>query len=207
MVCTDGYRLAKIEKEGKFPVKGRKEFLVSPKALGQMAYLFGDSDDEEVDITVDNNYLVFSFGETVIYSRLLEGPFPQYEQVIPKNNDKTVIVDRSEAMVACRRVAILSDTLTHQVQVSLEKDALLLHSNTPDLGEATDQVTAEYDDDKMNIGYNASYFTDILKNMDGEKVRLRLDTPIKAALVEPLVQEKDEKYFCLLMPLRLAVRG
>jgi len=207
MVCTDGYRLAKIEKEGKFPVKGRKEFLVSPKALGQMAYLFGDSDDEEVDITVDNNYLVFSFGETVIYSRLLEGPFPQYEQVIPKNNDKTVIVDRSEAMVACRRVAILSDTLTHQVQVSLEKDALLLRSNTPDLGEATDQVTAEYDDDKMNIGYNASYFTDILKNMDGEKVRLRLDTPIKAALVEPLVQEKDEKYFCLLMPLRLAEQG
>jgi DNA polymerase-3 subunit beta len=76
MVATDGYRLSKIEKTGKFSVKGKKEFLVSPKALGQMVYLFGDSGEGEVEITVDNNYLVFSFGGTVVYSRLLEGPFP-----------------------------------------------------------------------------------------------------------------------------------
>lgn len=204
MVCTDGYRLAKIEKTGKFPVKGRKEFLVSPKALSQMAYLCGEDSGEEVDITVDNNYLVFSFGGTVIYSRLLEGPFPRYEQVIPTGNEKTAVVDRGATMTACRRVAILSDTLTHQVQVSLDKNSMVLRSNTPDLGEATDQVAAEYESDKMDIGYNASYLTDILKNMDGDKVKFRLDTPIKAAILEPLEQEKDEQYFCLLMPLRLA---
>lgn len=204
MVCTDGYRLAKIEKNGKFPVKGRKDFLVAPKALAQMVHLFGESDEEDVDITVDNNYLVFSFGGTVIYSRLLEGPFPRYEQVIPKDNKKIAVVDRGKAMTACRRVAILSDTLTHQVQVSFDKDSILLRSNTPDLGEATDHVEAEYGHDKMDIGYNASYLTDILKNIDGESVKFCLDTPIKAALLEPVEQEKDENYFCLLMPLRLA---
>lgn len=204
MVSTDGYRLAKIEMTGKFPVKGRKEFLVSPKALGQMGLLFGDSDEEVVDITVDNNYLVFSFGGTVIYSRLFEGPFPRYEQVIPKDNKKIVYVDRSKAMVACRRVAILSDTLTHQVQVSLDKDSMILRSKTPDLGEATDHVDAEYSEDKMDIGYNAAYLTDILKNIDGDRVLIRLDTPIKAALLEPVEQQKNENYFCLLMPLRLA---
>lgn len=204
MVCTDGYRLAKIEKNGKFPVKGRKEFLVSPKALAQMAHLCGEQQNEDVDITVDNNYLVFSFGGTIIYSRLLEGPFPRYEQVIPKNNEKIAVVERSKAMTACRRVAILSDTLTHQVQVSLDKDSMVLRSNTPDLGEATDQIEAEYGEEKMDIGYNASYLTDILKNIDGEKVKFCLDTPIKAAILEPMEQEKDEHYFCLLMPLRLA---
>ncbi|MBN1825089.1 MAG: DNA polymerase III subunit beta [Candidatus Eisenbacteria bacterium] len=203
MVATDGYRLAKIEKRGTFPVKGKKEFLVSPKALGQMAHLFADS-EEEVDITVDNNYLVFSFAGTVVYSRLLEGPFPRYEQVIPKNNTKSLLVDREEAMVACRRVAILSDTLTHQVQVSLKKNSMILRSNTPDLGEAIDQVVAEYAEDEMEIGYNAAYMTDILKNIDGARVRFRLDTPIKAALMEPEEQQEDEHYFCLLMPLRLA---
>ncbi|MFH1679538.1 MAG: DNA polymerase III subunit beta [Candidatus Eisenbacteria bacterium] len=204
MVATDGYRLAKIEKTGKFPVKGRKEFLVSPKALAQMVHLFGDSQDAGVEITVDNNYLVFSFGGTVVYSRLLEGPFPRYEQVIPKNNTKIAIVERAGAVVACRRVAILSDTLTHQVQVTIDKESMVFRSNTPDLGEATDHVAVEYGDDKMDIGYNATYLTDILKNIDGEKVMVRLDTPIKAALFEPVEQEKDENYFCLLMPLRLA---
>jgi DNA polymerase-3 subunit beta len=204
MVATDGYRLAKIEKTGKFPVKGRKDLLVSPKALTQMVHLFGGAPDADVEITVDSNYLVFAFGGTVVYSRLLEGPFPRYEQVIPKNNTKIAVVDRSEAIVACRRVAILSDTLTHQVQVTVDRDSLSLRSNTPDLGEATDHVAAEYSEDKMDIGYNAMYLTDILKNIDGDKVKVRLDTPIKAALLEPLEQEKDENYFCLLMPLRLA---
>jgi DNA polymerase-3 subunit beta len=204
MVATDGYRLSKIEKTGKFSVKGKKEFLVSPKALGQMVYLFGDSGEGEVEITVDNNYLVFSFGGTVVYSRLLEGPFPRYEQVIPKNNTKIAIVDRAGAITACRRVAILSDTLTHQVQVTVDKEAMAFRSNTPDLGEARDQVAAEYAEDKMDIGYNATYLTDILKNIDGDRVMLKLDTPIKAALLEPVEQEPDENYFCLLMPLRLA---
>lgn len=204
MVSTDGYRLAKIEKKGKFPVKGKKEFLVSPKALSQMVHLFGESDEDDVDITVDNNYLVFSFGDTIVYSRLMEGPFPKYEQVIPKGNDKILVVNRGEAIVACRRVALLSDTLTHQVQFSLKKNVMMLRSNTPDLGEATDQIQAEYSDDEMDIGYNAAYMTDIFKNIDGDKVKFRLDTPIKAALMEPLEQEKDENYFCLLMPLRLA---
>jgi len=81
---------------------------------------------------------------------------------------------------------------------------VVLRSNTPDLGEATDHVSAKYDADEMDIGYNALYLTDILKNIDGERVKFRLDTPIKAALIEPLEQEKDENYFCLLMPLRLA---
>ncbi|MBM3321333.1 MAG: DNA polymerase III subunit beta [Candidatus Eisenbacteria bacterium] len=204
MVATDGYRLAKIEKSGKFPVKGRKEFLVSPKALGQMVHLFGDSDEAGVEITVDNNYLVFSFGETVVYSRLLEGPFPRYEQVIPKSNNKIAVVERAGAITACRRVAILSDTLTHQVQVTIDKETMTFRSNTPDLGEATDHVAVEYADEKMDVGYNALYLTDILRNIDGDRVKVRLDTPIKAALFEPVEQEADENYFCLLMPLRLA---
>ncbi len=203
MVATDGYRLARMEKTGEFPVKGKKEFLVSPKALGQMINLSDDS-EEMVDIKVDNNYLVFSFGGTVVYSRLLEGPFPRYEQVIPKDNNKNMITDRAAMMTSCRRVAILSDSLTHQVQVSVRKGAVVLKSNTPDLGEATDRLEAEYDEDEMDIGYNATYLADILKNIDGDRAKFRLDTPIKAGIIEPVEQEKDEHHLCLLMPLRLA---
>ncbi len=203
MVCTDGYRLARMERTGEFPVKGKKEFLVSPKALNQMAHLAEDS-DEMVDIRVDNNYLVFSCAGTVVYSRLLEGPFPRYEQVIPKDNRKELITRRDRLMQSCRRVAIFSDSLTHQVQLSVKKNELVLKSNTPDVGEATDRVEAEYSEDEMDIGYNATYLADILKHIDGDMAKFRLDSPIKAGIIEPVEQEKDENYFCLLMPLRLA---
>ena len=203
MVATDGYRLARMEQVGEFPIKGKKEFLVSPKALGQMTQIAADS-DQPVDIKVDNNYLVFSFEGTVVYSRLLEGPFPRYEQVVPKDNKKDLIVDRADLMQSCRRVAILSDSLTHQVQVSVKKNAVVLKSNTPDLGEATDHIDADYTEEAMDIGYNATYLSDILKYIDGDKVKVKLDSPIKAGILEPVEQEKDEHYFCLLMPLRLA---
>ncbi len=203
MVSTDGYRLARMERVGEFPVKGKKDFLVSPKALNQMAHLAKDS-DETVDIKVDNNYLVFSSEGTVIYSRLLEGPFPRYEQVIPKDNNKELLTSRDSLMKSCKRVAIFSDSLTHQVQLSVKKNELVLRSNTPDIGEATDSVEAEYSEDEMDIGYNATYLADILKHIDGDRTKLRLDSPIKAGIIEPLEQEKEENYFCLLMPLRLA---
>jgi len=203
MVATDGYRLAKMEKTGEFPVKGKKEFLVSPKALGQMAYLTEDS-DELVDIRIDNNYLVFSCAGTIVYSRLLEGSFPRYEQVVPKDNKKELLTRRDHLMKSCRRVSIFSDTLTHQVQLSVRKNELVLKSNTPDIGEATDSVEAEYSEEEMDIGYNATYLADILKHIDGERAKFLLDSPIKAGIIEPVDQEEGEHYFCLLMPLRLA---
>ena len=80
----------------------------------------------------------------------------------------------------------------------------MLKSNTPDIGEATDSVEAEYSEEEMDIGYNATYLADILKHIDGERAKFRFDSPIKAGIIEPVDQEEGEYYFCLLMPLRLA---
>jgi DNA polymerase-3 subunit beta len=104
-----------------------------------------------------DNHITFDLKDDVIYSRLLEGPFPDYTQVIPKNNKKELTVSREEFTDACRRVAILASVITHQVKLSVGKDALTISVNTPDVGEAADEVPCLCKSAPLDIGYNARY--------------------------------------------------
>jgi DNA polymerase-3 subunit beta len=123
--------------------------------------------------------------------------------VIPKTNDKRVIVKRDALVDALRRVALLSDALTHQVKVSLKRDQIVLSARTQDIGEAQEEIEAQYGGEEMNVGFNAHYLSEVLRNMETEDVLLSLSTPLNAGLVEPLEQDQDENYLCLIMPLRL----
>ena len=96
--------------------------------------------EEKVEVSVHENHVAFFIGETTINSRLLEGPFPNYKQVIPKDNDKELIVDREILTSAVRRVAVLADTLTHQVRMTLSKKKIELVVSTPDVGEAREEM-------------------------------------------------------------------
>jgi len=201
MVATDGHRLSKAVLKGNFgDIEGR-DFIVSPKALNILKSLLDEKDT--VKISLAENHITFDLGDNVIYSRLLEGPFPDYRQVIPKGNDKELVVNREEFTAACRRVAILSSVITHQIRLAVGSDALTISVNTPDVGEAVEEVHCHFKSDPMDIGYNARYLLDILKSMDTEDVTFLLDRSDSAGMLVPVGGSEELEYRCLLMPLRL----
>ena len=202
MVATDGHRLAKTSRAEKVPAGDVKEVIVPGKALQQLQKL--TPDDGNVRVSVNANYVMFDLGNTFVHTRLLEGPFPNYRPVIPTTNKNALTIDREALAQATRRVAILANTLTHQVKFGLRSDTVSLSVSTPDLGEAEEEVVAAYSGPEMDIGFNANYLLDILKSISGGDVEFALDRPENATIVKPLKGDDGEEFFCLLMPLRLS---
>jgi DNA polymerase-3 subunit beta len=201
MVSTDGHRLAKVEVKMQLTDARHMELIVPPKALS--TFRTYTEKEELIKITMGENSIAFEMNDVSIYSRLLEGPFPNYQKVIPAKNEKEMVVSREALLAATKRVSILSDALTHQVIFSLDNDKLTLHVTTQDLGEAREELEASYSEDKMEIGYNAGYIQDILRTMDCENISFRLDRPDNAGMVIPVEQEGDIKQVCIVMPLRI----
>ena len=202
MIATDGHRLAKTARSEKVPVGDIKEVIVPGKALQQLERL--TPDDGNIRISVNPSYIMFDLGNTFIHSRLLEGPFPNYRPVIPAANKNKLTVEREALSQATKRVAILSNSLTHQIKFGLRPDAVSLSVSTPDLGEAQEEVVAAYNGPEMDIGFNANYMQDILKSMSSEDVEFALDRPDNASVIRPIQSQDEEEFFCLLMPLRLS---
>jgi DNA polymerase-3 subunit beta len=204
MVATDGHRLAKVsQKDNK--LKGlHEDVIIPPKVLNLLVKLLGDK-EKEVGVIFGENNIIFNLDDSILTSRVIEGPYPNFEQVIPKDNDKKVIVNKDLLMGITRRVSILANTLTHQIKFSLKKDTLELSSANFDLGgEAKETINCDYTGEPMDIGYNASYVMDILKQIDGDEVIFDLGTPVGAAMIYSTEKKEEEEYLYLLMPLRLA---
>ena len=204
MTATDGHRLATFNVAGDFSKLEGKDVIVPPKALAHATRIIGAEGDETVKVAVQENHVVFFVGDTIINSRLLEGPFPNYHQVIPKDNEKNLMVGRAELASAVKRVAVLSDALTHQVKLVLSKKKIELAVSTPDVGEAKEEIAAKFDSEKMEVGYNANYLLDVLKHLDGDNAHFVLGSPVGAAVVSTAEPVEGEEHLCLLMPLRLS---
>jgi DNA polymerase-3 subunit beta len=201
MVSTDGHRLAKVEAAMDLGSVHKVDVIVPAKALGTMrTYAEGE---KEVQISIGENSISFDMKETTIYSRLLEGPFPNYQRVIPAKNEKELVVSRSALADATKRVSILSDTLTRQVVFSVAKNKLTLNVSTQELGEAREEIEASFSGEPMDIGYNANYVLDILRTIDAEEIVFMLDRPDNAGLVKPASDGGNLKQICIIMPLRI----
>jgi DNA polymerase-3 subunit beta len=200
MVATNGHRLAKMD----VPASGGRaptDLIVPPKALDQVRRLFGPA--TEVEIAKSDNHLGFRTGTTLVFTRLIEGPYPNYEQVIPKENDRACTVEKDALAGALRRVGVVASDQTHRVRLQFSGGTLRLSVSTPDLGEAQDEIAVTYDGDTLEIGFNANYLLEILKYMPTDEVRFTFKAPERAATVEPVGWDDPASYLCLVMPLRL----
>jgi DNA polymerase-3 subunit beta len=202
MVSTDGHRLAKVELKRKIGDVESITAIIPPKALSTLKSY--SEDKEEIRIGVGENSISFEMAETSIYSRLLEGPFPNYQKVIPEKNEKELVVSKDSLASATKRVSILSDSLTHQVVFSANKDKLTLHVSTQELGEAKEEISASFSAEPMDIGYNASYIMDVLRTIEADDISLKLDRADNAGLIEPVAPAGDIKHICIIMPLRIS---
>ncbi|MDH5643993.1 MAG: DNA polymerase III subunit beta [Gemmatimonadota bacterium] len=200
MVATNGHRLAKMD----VPVSGGGQtanFIVPPKALDQIRRLFGPAD--EIDVARGENHLGFRSGNTLIFTRLIEGPYPNYEQVIPKDNDRQITMDRQSLASAIRRVGVVASDQTHRVRLAFTPGNLQFSVSTPDLGEAQDEIQVTYDGEPIEIGFNANYLLELLKYLPTDEVVMTLKAPERAATIEPVGWDDPASYLCLVMPLRL----
>ena len=216
LVATDGHRLAKItdknyaapaaeSKPDALFVKqetGTLQAIMPTKAL-QM--LTRNSDQSELlEVAVSENHLTFRLGATTIYSKLINGQFPNYERVIPSDNELTMIIDRDMLASTVRRAAIFANQITHQIRWSLAPGQLTISAEDVEVGgEAREALAAQYDGKTMDIGYNAQYVQEILRHVDSEEALIRLKDPGSAAIVEPVQQKEGEHHMMLLMPIRL----
>ncbi|HEY2924309.1 MAG TPA: DNA polymerase III subunit beta [Candidatus Eisenbacteria bacterium] len=210
VVATDGHRLSKAscKPTGGIPTPPKGDVIVPLKALNQVLRLLPTASGP-VRIGISKNHARFAIGDTTLTTKLIEGPFPNYEQVLPKQNNKLLKVKREDFAQALERVSVFSDSLTRQVKLSLRPNRMTLIVQTPDQGDATEELDAEYGSDDLDIGYNAAYLLDILRTIDSEEVEIRLNTPVTAGLLAPTAQTdkgtaSKEDLLCLVMPLRLA---
>jgi len=202
MVATDAHRLARIVHKADWGIKDVVSLITDTQGLLQFARLAEGVEKSEVFFT--DNQLSFRVGETVLHTRLLEGPFPDYTAVIPKSNNMAMTVDREAFMNAVRRVSITADRVTSQIRLGIEDGRLELTATGTDGSRAEDELPIAYDGDAMEIGFNYNYLLDVLKNIESNSVQLTLKDPQSAALVSPIDKGKDgDDLLCLLMPLRL----
>lgn len=208
-VATDGHRLAKATCKGAFVAFSKDGVIVPNRALQAVSRTADEATSPiELEIASGKNQAGFStqVGEyrVQILTRLLEGPYPNYEQVIPRANPKLLSAKRAELTEAVDLVASHADNITRQVRFSVRKNRLGVSSAT-ELGAGEHAIEAKYDGDDLEIGYNATYLLDILKSIPTEEVAFHLNTALAAAVVEPVgaLPQADEELLCLIMPLRL----
>jgi DNA polymerase-3 subunit beta len=198
MVATDGHRLAHIQRAVSLGKTLR--MIVPRKALEEVSRFAGDSESQETELAALENHLVFRKGQAVLITRLIEGQFPDYEVVVPKTFSRHVVMEHERLLRALRRVSLLSNEKTKPVKLEFRRDSVTLRSNTPELGEAVEQIPAEYTGEDMDMGFNARYVLEALAVMAGEQVLLELNDPLSPGMVRLL---NDPDYFYVVMPMRV----
>ena len=203
MVATNGHRLARMGIAAAAVGAPSADFIVPPVALQQVQRLFEQGDDLEVSRS--GNHLGFRASATEVYTRLIEGAYPSYEQVIPRDNDKVAVVATDALVSAVRRMAVVASDQTHRIRMTFEADRVQLNVLTPDLGEGEDELELSYEGEALEIGFNAAYLLEVLRYMGTDDVKLTFKAPERAVTIEPVPPEGEEgaDYLCLVMPLRL----
>jgi len=200
MVATDGHRLARMRLAGLVSDK-IMEAIVAPKALSLLGRL---GEEENVFFGSQGTQICFKSGDTVVFSRIIEGPYPPYEKVIPTDNPFVLTVNRVDLISSLRRMRIIANPATHQVRFTLEPGKIILQAENTDAGEAREELIARFDSDAQQIAFNGDFLMEILKNMDSESVVLKIRDGGTAVLIEELEQDSGSEYLALLMPVRLA---
>lgn len=200
MVSTDGHRLAMVEKACARGNTEERSLIVPRKAVMELKKLLEDESEEEIRMDFQENHVFFIGKKIVMAARLIEGQFPEYQQVIPKESDKMVVIDREEFNQVLRRVSILTADRSNPVSFKFEPEKMTISTNNPDVGEASESMSVEYEGEPIELGFNARYVLDVLGAVEEKKVVLQMNEPLSPGL---LTQEEDQSYSYVIMPMRL----
>jgi len=203
MVATDGHRLALAgaSVDQSLDQTDQLRVIIPKKALIELAKLTAGA-EEDLDIARDENHLYFEVRNRHLTSRMLAGQFPNYELVLPKNNDKTIALNVDKIAQAIRRAALMADERSHGVKVELSAGKLSITSQSADVGEAKEVIPLDYSGDNLSIGFNAQYLLDFLSVVGTDEVMLEFKDEQSPALMRPSGDGQSE-YKYVVMPMRL----
>lgn len=200
-VATDGHRLAlshaAITVEG--DINTSSQAIVPRKSVLELARLFSD-DENNIEITIGNNYIQAKSENISFSSKLVDGKFPDYERVIPKGGDKLVFSNREELRFALNRVAILSNDKFRGVRLILGEGSLQLIANNPEQEQAEESVVVEYGGPEMEIGFNVSYLLDVMNTIKAKEVEIVLTDSNSSGVIKA---KGDDQSLYVVMPMRL----
>jgi len=196
IVATDGRRLALIEREIELPQNIDKKAILPVKTVQELQRNLKDEGD--VSILFAGNQIMFSLGESIIISRLIEGEFPDYEQVIPKESKEKVVIDREKFLLATKRASLLASQDSQAIKIDFEKGKMIISKHSPDIGEAREEVDVDYNGSPISMGFNPAYLVDVLKNLNEQSIDFELQNAEK-----PGVIRTKDKYTYVVLPMQL----
>jgi DNA polymerase-3 subunit beta len=201
LVATDGHRLAMADGEvGDIgELLAERKVLVPKKGIQEIRKL-AENGPGSIDLSASEKFLFAAKGDTEVWVRLLDADFPDYRQVVPKENPLTATVDRTAFAEVLRRVGVMAPDKVHSVKLSFSGKQLEVSSTSPDQGEAQDLLEAEYEGPAMKIGFNGRYLQDAVSPISEEKVVLQMKDEVSQVILRP---EKDSSYLAIVMPMRI----
>lgn len=197
VVATDGRRLALVEREIEVAKGEEAELIVPTKAVGELQRLLGDSGD--VKLVVGENQIIFTIGETTLVSKLIEGTYPNFRQVIPTEAKERIQLERETLLAALHRASILASEKSQSVKLSFGKNTLTITATTPEVGEAKETLAINYKGKEIAIAFNPQYMMDPLRNLDEDEVFIELSDELS-----PGVLKVNAPFLYVLMPMRLS---
>jgi DNA polymerase-3 subunit beta len=201
MVTTDGHRLAYVEKKGVANGSDPIDTLIPRKTLAELTKLTAGYEGD-ISLGMDGNHIFFEVGPRLLISRMLYGQFPNYDMVMPKNNDKSIQFDGALLNAAIRRVALMSDERSHAIRFHLAANELVISSQNAEEGEASETVQTDYSGEDVDIGFNAQYLQDFLNVVGDGAVAFEFKDGNSQAQLRPAEgNEYDYKY--VVMPMRI----
>jgi DNA polymerase-3 subunit beta len=197
VVATDGRRLALVEHDIEVPKGSEAEFILPTKAVGELQRLLGEKGD--VKLSIGENQIICQLDGTVLVSKLIEGTYPNFRQVIPTEAKERVTLERELLLGALHRASILASEKSQSVKLSFSKGTLTISATTPEVGEAKETLSINYKGKDLAIAFNPQYMMDPLRNLDADEVFLEMTDELS-----PGVLKVNEPFLYVLMPMRLS---
>lgn len=196
VVATDGRRLALVEREVEVPKGAEAEMIIPTKAVGELSRLLSDTGDAK--LSVGDNQIIFNLGSTTLASKLIEGTYPNFRQVIPAEAKERIQLEREAVLGALHRASILASEKAQSVKLNFGKNTLTITATTPDVGEAKETLPINYKGKEITIAFNPQYMMDPLRNLDADDIFIELTDELS-----PGVIKANEPFLYVLMPMRL----
>ncbi len=202
-VATDAHKLVKYERTD-VAAPETAEFIMPKKPLNLLKSVLVGS-EEEVTVNYNNSNVQFSFDETVVICRLIDGKYPNYEAVIPKENPNVMSINRVQLLNTVKRVSIFSNKTTHQIRLRIAGAELHISAEDIDYSnKAEERLTCSFQGDDMQIGFNARFLTEMLSNLSSDEIQLELSLPNRAGIITPVDGlDEGEQVTMLVMPVML----
>jgi DNA polymerase-3 subunit beta len=199
-IATDGHRLVKYTNK-EITASNEVNFIIPDKALSLIQKTI---DGDQCAVTVTQDHARFQAGTAILVTRLINEQYPNYDSVIPRDNNKFLTVSKDQMLSTVKRVSIFSSSTTRQIRLQLDSDKLTIRAEDLDLSsEAKESIACEYADETMEIGFNAKYLADVLSNIDDDEVNFEFSSPNRAGIVKPTAENETEDILMLVMPVML----